>query len=58
MIEIRITFIDNTDYIYEIDSDYNFDVSDGYIMIVNNFEHTTDYIPMHQIKGIKISQKF
>lgn len=58
MIEIRITFIDDTDYVYKTDSDYNYDVCNGYIMIENTFEGTIDYIPMHQIKGIKISHKF
>ena len=58
MIEIRITFIDDTDYIYTVDSDYNYRVSSNYIYIENTFENTIDYIPMHQIKGIKISQKF
>lgn len=58
MIEIRLTFMDDTDMVYEVDSEYSYTCTTGYIMIANNFEHSTDYIPLHQLKGIRVTQKF
>ena len=57
MVEIKILTIDNKLITWTVDSDYNYNVTTGYLMIENTELKETLYFPLTSLKEFKISVK-
>lgn len=57
MVEIKILTLDGNIITHEVDSDYNYNVTTGYLMIENTDSNETWYYPLTSLKEFKISVK-
>ena len=57
MVEIEILTLDNKLITWTVDSDYNYNVTTGYLMIENTELHESMYYPLTSLKEFKISVK-
>lgn len=57
MVEIEILTLDNKLITWTVDSDYNYNVTTGYLMIENTEIHESQFYPLTSLKEFKISVK-
>ena len=57
MVEIKILTIDNKLITWNVDSDYNYNVTTGYLMIENTELKETLYFPLTSLKEFRIFVK-
>lgn len=57
MIKIRIVLITNTEIKFELTSSYHYHIGANYVMVENEDEGETHYIPLYQVKEIIVNEK-
>ena len=57
MIKIRIVLITNNEISFELTSSYLYHIGANYVMIENEDEAETHYIPLYQVKEIIVNEK-
>lgn len=57
MIEVRIVLITNTEIKFQLTSPYNYHIGANYVMVENEDEGETHYIPFYQVKEIIVNEK-